>query len=118
MDEKIKNLMKTLDLTEDEARELLADDEKIDKGEKLFDLPKELEKGSKKARQVRSVDAYGKQRTRERKTDATKKHLVKWVWDALNELDLKNATLTNDERQIDFEYEGRKFRIVLSAPRS
>lgn len=118
MDEKIKQLMHALDLTEDEAKELIADDAKIDKGEKLFELPEELQKGAKKARQVRSVDAYGKKRTRERKEDADKKHLVKWMWDSLNELDLRNAVLTNDERQIDFEYNGRKFRVVLSAPRT
>jgi hypothetical protein len=117
MDEKIKNLMRTLDLTEDEARELLADDEKIDKGEKLFDLPKELEKGSKKARQVRSVDAYGKQRTRERKEDADKRFLTEMLADAVSN-HAEHFTVTNAERQIDFVYNGRKFRIVLSAPRS
>jgi hypothetical protein len=26
--------------------------------------------------------------------------------------------ITNAERQIDFEHNGRKFRVVLSAPRS
>lgn len=117
MDEKIKNLMKTLDLTEDEARELLADDEKIDKGEKLFDLPKELEKGSKKARQVRSVDAYGKQRTRERKEDTDKRYLIEVLELALSPF-AEDVNITNAERQIDFLHKGRKFRIVLSAPRS
>ena len=117
MDEKIKNLMRTLDLTEDEARELLADDEKIDKGAKMFDLPEELEKGSKKARQVRSVDAYGKKRTRERKEDADKRFLIETLELALLPF-AENENITNAERQIDFEYNGRKFRIVLSAPRS
>ena len=36
MNEKLLQLMQTLDLTEQEAQELLADDERIDKGEKLL----------------------------------------------------------------------------------
>ena len=39
-----------LGLHPDEVAEVLADDERIDKGEKLFELPKELEVGAKKAR--------------------------------------------------------------------
>ena len=38
MTEQVKNLMKALDITEQEALELIKDDEKIEKGEKLFEL--------------------------------------------------------------------------------
>ena len=44
--------MKTLDITREEAEQLIADDEAIDKGAKLFELDKEAEKASKKARSV------------------------------------------------------------------
>lgn len=47
----LESMMKNLGLTEAEARELLEDDKKIDKGEKMdFDLSAEQEKNAKKAR--------------------------------------------------------------------
>ena len=45
MNEQIQKMMKNLGLTEQEARELLADDAKVDKGQKMaFDLTPEQEK--------------------------------------------------------------------------
>ena len=45
MNEEIKKIMQLLDITEEEALELLEDDKKIDKGEKMdFDLTPEQEK--------------------------------------------------------------------------
>ena len=48
--EKQIQALKNLGLTDEEVAKVLADDEKIDKGAKLFELPKELEQGAKKAR--------------------------------------------------------------------
>ena len=50
--EQIRRLMENLELTEDEARQLYQDDKKIDRGEKLFELPKDKELASKKIRQT------------------------------------------------------------------
>jgi hypothetical protein len=53
---------------------------------------------------------------RERKTDQEKHEIVEYLAAALKMLDCE-ITVTNPERQIDFEFKGRKMRVVLSAPR-
>ena len=120
MNEQIAHLMKTLDLTEDEAREMLADDEKIEKGADLFPLTAEQEKASKKARAT-GTRAYTFTK-RERKADNDKRELIDLLLYALEFCgiphEISNITKTNPERQIDFVYNDRKFRIVLSAPRT
>lgn len=119
MDEKrIAEMMKLLDISRDEAIEIIKDDEAIDKGEKLFELTPEQKKVEKKMKNagIKTVDAYGKTHTRTRKEDNDKRQLIEILRTALkgtvNELDV-----TNIERQLDFTFNGRKFRIVLSAPR-
>lgn len=115
MTEQVEKLMKTLDLTEEEALQLIEDDKAIDRGAKMFDLDPELEKGSKKARQApRKANSTPTKRTK--KEDTEKGYLISEIVKALAECD--KVEITNPERQIDFEFSGRKFRIVLSAPRS
>lgn len=121
--ERVQELAKILDITPEEVLEMLADDERIDRGEKLFELTPEEQKASKKARQVaRSVSTTTTKR--ERKADTDKGFLVSLLHNALVNSDDERFTetpqieITNPERQIDFVFNGRKFRIVLSAPRS
>ena len=50
--------MKTLDITREEAEQLIADDEAIDKGAKLFELDKEQEcKYLATAKNIEEVDS-------------------------------------------------------------
>ena len=115
MTEQVEKLMKTLDLTEEEALQLIEDDKAIDRGAKMFDLDPELEKASKRARQApRPTTPTPTKRTK--KEDTEKGYLISEIVKALAECD--KVEITNPERQIDFEFSGRKFRIVLSAPRS
>ena len=115
--------MVALGCSEEEAYEVIEADRRIDKGEKLFELDPELEKGAKKARQApRKANATPTKR--ERKEDTDKRFLIQLLKSALENSDdegfteLPKIEITNPERQIDFEFSGRKFRIVLSAPRS
>lgn len=118
MNEKISKLMKNLGITEEEALRLLEDDKRIDKGENLFPLTKEQEKASKKARSVGKaptvykLDATGKKK----KSDKDKKYLIDAIIESLNQIDI-NPQVNNPEREIEFMYNSRKFKIVLSAPR-
>lgn len=115
--------METLDLTEEQALELIESDKEIDKGAKLFELSPEQEKASKKARATgtRTQTAPTK---RERKEDPDKRFLINLINKALAASDDPKFTetptieTTNPERQIDFVYNDRKFRVVLSAPRT
>ena len=113
MEKQIAHLMKTLDLTEDEAREMLADDEAIEKGADLFPLTAEQEKASKKARST-GTRTYTFTK-RERKPDEDKRFLIQTFASLLAD---EETIVTNPERQIDFNYNGRHFRLVLSAPRT
>ena len=120
-EEKILQSMRILGLSREEAIEMLTDDERIDKGEKLFELSPEQKKASKTARQApRKVDAYGKTTTRERKADNDKHDLIQLIAKALwNSPDfVSQFEVTNPEREITLTANGRKFKIVLSAPRS
>lgn len=120
MEKQIAHLMKTLDISEAEAKQMIADDEAIERGADLFPLTAEQEKASKKARATGSR-AYTFTK-RERKADNDKRELVNLLMYALEFCEIpheiSNITKTNPERQIDFVYNDRNFRIVLSAPRA
>ena len=125
MDEKrIAELMQTLDLTREEAIELIQEDEKVDKmtvKETESDLTAEQKQAIKKAKGgAKAVDAFGKKRVVERKADEDKRTLISLLYNTLHSADdpsCENIEVTNPERQIDFKMNGRRFRIVLSAPR-
>ena len=104
MEEKIKSLMKALECTREEALEIIADDEAIDKGEKLFELSAEQKKASKQARQS------------SRKVDTDKQTLFKILLDTFGEIG-DNLEIINQDRELEFKFNERKFKIVLSAPR-
>lgn len=113
MDERIAHLMKTLDLTEEEAREMLATDEAIDHGADPFPQTAEQKKASKEARST-GTRTYTFTK-RERKPDKDKRFLIQIFASLLAD---EETVITNPERQIDFNYNGRHFRLVLSAPRT
>ena len=108
--------LKNLGLTDEEIADVLETDKRIDKGEKLFDLPKELEKGAKKARMSGNCNGYTKT-AREKKVDEDKKFLMETLELALSAF-AKNEKVINPEREMTFEYNGKKSKIVLSCPRS
>lgn len=122
-DQRIVDALISLGCTEEEALQALEDDKKIDKGQKLFDLSPELEEGAKKARRA-DRKPNSTPTKRERKEDADKRFLIQLLKSALENSDdegfteLPQIEITNPERQIDFIFSNRKFRIVLSAPRT
>lgn len=127
MDEKrIAQLMKTLNATREEVIEMLQEDKEIDRGAKLNELPDELKAGAKKARQA---DRKANAKPRERKPDEDKRTLIDLFEKALiNEVhygivdvasvNVQNVTILNPERELTFEYNGRKYRLTLAVPRT
>ena len=110
-----------LGLTDEEIKQVLADDKRIDKGEKLFELTAEQEREAKKARNVGRAPTAYKFTKRERKPDEDKKVLCQTMIEALIEAGMvDNSTLhiENIEREFLFKHNGRKYKVVLSAPRS
>lgn len=114
MEKQIEKLMKALNVSRAEALEIIETDKRIDKGEKLFELSAELEAGAKKARQA---DRAKEPVKRERKADNDKGHLIAVIAEALT-AEADSLEITNKEREINLVFNGRKFKVVLSAPRS
>jgi hypothetical protein len=112
--------MNTLNISEEEAKQMIADDEAIEHGADLFPLTAEQKKASKQARGT-GTRAYTFTK-RERKADNDKRFLIDLLMRSLFKCSLQNAVnkidVINPERQIDFVYNDRNFRIVLSAPRT
>ena len=115
--EQVQEIMKLLGCDEETAKQVLADDERIDKGEKLFEQTAEQKANSKKYRQGDRKKPIVLT-PRERKADAEKRQLIALLNATIEEIADTSPKVTNIERQIDFEFKGRKFRIVLSAPRT
>lgn len=118
MNEQIQKMMKNLGLTEQEARELLADDAKIDKGQKMaFDLTPEQEKNAKKARATgtKKPTAY-KFENRKRKENTEKRDILKAIFELAEDC-WDNAELVNPERQVDFHLNGNHYSITLTCHR-
>ncbi len=114
----LEKLMITLDISEAEAKELMEADRAIDKGEKLFELSQEGKQIEKQMRQAdRKVDVYGKATKRERKADNDKEFLLNKLFCAVLPL-CDTYEIENGEREFTFTYHNRKFKVVLSAPRS
>lgn len=110
--------MRKMGMSEEEIADVLESDKRIDKGEKLFELDPELEKGAKKARQAdRKPTAYNFQK-RERKADTGKRDLISALVGAVAPLADGEVEVTNIEREFVFTVDGRKYKVVLSAPRS
>ena len=113
--------MNLLKISREEAIQLIEDDKRIDKGEKLFSLTPEQEKASKKAR-----SAGRKPKTTVYKFDSTKRKkpenknksdLISVITGALTEHGAENLELINPEREFTFTMDGTKYKIVLSLPR-
>ena len=114
MEEKIQKLMKSLNISREEALELIEDDKEIDRGAKLFELPDELKAGAKKARQA---DRKKTEVKRERKPKPEKEELCSAMMDGLRELGLDEFNIINPEREFEFHKDGVRYKVIMSCPR-
>lgn len=117
----IQELMELLQCTEEQAKQVIESDKQVDKmtvRECESDLTQEQKASAKKARQGDRKPTVYKFDTRAKKADLDKGKLIEVLASAINLITDQEPTVTNAERQIDFVYNGRKFRVVLSAPRN
>ena len=112
--------LRKLGLSEEEIADVIKTDKAIDKGEKLFELTDEQEKASKQARKAdRTPTVYkldNEKGKRSKKEDKDKTALMEIIGNAIQPI-AKSYELTKAGECV-FNYNGRKFKIVLSAPRS
>ena len=118
--EQVEKLMELLECSEEQAKEIIAYDQEVDKmtvTQCESDLSKDQKAVAKQYRQGDRKPTVYNFSTRERKADNDKGKLIEMLASAINLVTEQEPTITNAERQIDFVYNGRKFRVVLSCPR-
>ena len=108
--------MRKAGMTEEEIANVLKCDKEIDRGARLFELDLELQAGAKKARRADRTDTP-KKAVRERKEDTDKQTLINALTASLECL-CNDIEIINPEREFLFTFGGRKFKVVLSAPRT
>ena len=115
--------MRAQGYTEEEIEDMLKCDREIDRGADLFPLSADLEQGVKKARRADRTDTP-KKAVRERKVDNEKRELIACFTEALADLrccveyNITDLQVANPEREFSFIMNGKKYKVVLSAPRS
>ena len=115
MENQIAKLMKSLGISREEAIELMEEDKRIDRGEKLYELAPELQAGAKKARQA---DRKKTEVKREKKPKPEKAEICSAMMDGLRELGVEEFEITNAEREFIFHKDGVKYKVTLACPRS
>ena len=122
-EEMIAKHMNVLGITREEAIQLIADDEEIDRMTRTSDIDGDLtaeqRKSAKKARQAdRKPTVYKFDTTKRKRAENTgKRFLIDEIKKCLEKAGADNLEVTNPEREIVFMSEGTKYKIVLSAPR-
>ena len=119
MEEQITRIMSALNVDRAQAEEIYQADKAIDRGEPMpFDLTPEQEKATRIYRQVaRPVMVESKPRPR--KADEDKRCLMSLLAECVENVAEGSAVdVTNPERELVFHYNGKKYKITLSAPRS
>lgn len=110
--------MRELGYTEEEIADMLKCDREIDRGADLFPLSADLEQGAKKARRADRTDTP-KKAVRERKPNNDKRFILQCLVDGVNDFSTADQfEITNPEREFLFTYNGTKYKVVLSAPRT
>lgn len=115
MTEKQKQAFTKCGIPPEEWEGILALDKEIDRGAKLFELDPELEKGAKKARQADRKPTERK--PREKKEDMDKQTLLNTLFSSILPM-CDSYEVVNAEREFSFIFRGKKYKVVLSCPRS
>lgn len=112
-EKQIEKMMKSLDLTRDEAIALIKEDEQVDKmttKEVNSDLTAEQKKVIKDATKTTSKKRAPSKR--ERKVDETKKVLLEQIQSMLKTLGIEDVTMKT-ETELNFPYEHEQYTLKL-----
>ena len=117
---RIDELVDLLGCSMVEAQQIIEDDKKIDKGERVaFDLSKEDEKKALKLANVKEhkKPAVYKFDKRERKADTTKEGVIQAIYDFLNENGYENCEILNKSKLIGFKIADDVYELDLKRKR-
>ena len=123
MTEQVAKLMKALDLTEEEALELIESDKAVDRmkdSEVNSDLSAEQKKAVKKASSVGTkkptVYKFDSEKAKNRKKDDEKVELVEKIADFLAGI-VENAEIANPGQKISFKIGENSYSLTLTKHR-
>lgn len=117
MTEQIAKLMKNLDISEEEAIQLIKDDKAIDKGAKLFELSDEQKKVAKKMSITTSSEKTTQKRTRTVKEDDEKNGIIESLYAFLSEQGMESVLVVNKSRQVSFAIGDNCYDLTLTKKR-
>ena len=117
----VAKLMRLLNISEEEAQQVIADDKAIDKGEKLFEQTKEQKAvtkqmtatGTRKTPTVYNFDTT----KRERKKDTTKEDFIANLAEYLKNC-VENVEILNPSKLISFKIGEDTFELDLKRKRA
>lgn len=113
----VQKIMRLLQCSEEEAKQVIADDKAIDRGERMaFDLSPEEEKKAKKMANTgtrKSTKDTGEKVVKKRKENPTKASIIAEISQFLKENGYENVEITNVERQIAFKIGENDFELTL-----
>ena len=114
----IDNLMKTLELTEQEAIETWLDDNDYTTNEQVEELTKKA-KANGTTKIGARVNVENKKVERERKANSTKALIIDQLWQKLAEIEhISNLKVENNEKLITFSLNGNDYKLDLVQKRA
>ena len=111
-EQKIEKLIDNLQCSHEEALDIIENDKLIDRGKHPFPLSEEQEKVSKESRIVAGDIKQRAKPNRIKKVNNDKIEIMNLITK-----DLDNLVVINPEREVEFYYNNKKYKIVLSMPR-
>ena len=106
-DADIKNYMKTLDLTEEEAIEMYLDDEGYTENDEVEELTKKA-----KENKTTLIHAQTDKRERKSKEDKAKEDIINQVAELLGSI-ADRVEITNKTKMIEFDLDGDHYKFDL-----
>ena len=114
----IDNLMKTLELTEQEAIETWLDDNDYTTNKQVEELTKKA-KANGTTKIGARVNVENKKVDRERKANPTKALIIDQLWQKLAEIEhISNLKVENKEKLITFSLNGNDYKLDLVQKRA
>ena len=124
MEKQIEKLMKTLDISREEAIEILNEDKEIDRMTSMSEIDSDISAEHRKIKKEctnvkKGVNAYGKTTTRELKPDENKRYIINLLAEALRSGDnIVNVEITNAQKYITFSIGSENFELDLKRKRA
>ena len=117
-DTQLERIMRNLKCSRAEAEEILAEDKKIDRGERVaFDLSVEEHKRAIKTANAGTRTAKSEKSARKAPENPTKEGVITAISNFLTENGYQSVEITNKTRQIAFKIGEDAYEITLIAKR-